>query len=337
MPKSIIGGWRGLSLTKQADINTAAPVDTLLQFSGDPMEPEPETFYVNDTEVTGELLPTDHRLLTKKLSAKQSSKAFPHLVGIFASMAMGKDTPTKLGTTTAYKHAIEIDKNVVELPYRSLIENDGFAQFLYKGVACVGFTLSGQRGQFVEFEADLVGSAAEEADATPKPERVAESYLAYGDVTLTKGGAYDGTAVTGGTSLAAQLISFKFEFKNNGKGVYLMGDPSGQVGQIRRGQKYEVNFEGEIELEDQTHRNDLLAGNEFVLDVPIVGGVANGVAHYGIEIIMPRVVYSAAKKGVNDGILKVGAKFAVLADAVRGTPVLLVTNLQQASYLAAAA
>jgi hypothetical protein len=336
MPKSIIGGWRAFSLLVQAAIGTAQPANTLLNFEGDPMEPEPNELKINDTEVTGELLPTQHRLLNLKFAGKHKSKAFPHVVGLMAAQAMGKDTPTQVATTTAYRHKIEIDKDIVELPYRTMVENDGSGQARYVGVACAGFTLSGKRGDYVEFEADLVGTGGEEADATAKPARIAESYMAYGDVTLTKGGAYDGTQVTGGVSIAAELVDFKLTFKNNGKAVYLMGDGTGKAGQIRRGAKYEVEFEATIEFEDGSHRTDLLAGNEFVLALPIVGGVANGTAHYGIEAILPRVFYREAKKGVDDGILKLGAKFGVLADPVYGPFILNVINLQQASYLAAA-
>jgi hypothetical protein len=336
MPKSIIGGWRGFSLLRQAAIATAQPVNTRLNFEGEPMEPETETHFINDNEVTGELLPTKHRLLTMKLAGKHKTKAFPHLVALFASMAMGKDTATGIGATTAYRHKLELDKSIVELPYRTMIENDGDSQRRYPGVACVGFGLSGSRGGFVEFEADLVGRGSEEADVTAKPTHVDESYLAYGDVTLTKGGVYDGTDVTGGTSLSAALKSFKFEFKNGGKGVYLMGDATKMVGQIRRGAKYEIGFEAELELEDQAHRTDLLAGTEFLLHLPIVGGVADGAEKFTVEIILPRVIYREAKKGVDDGILKLAAKFGVLADPTYGGLVLNVINLQQASYLAAA-
>jgi hypothetical protein len=336
MPKSIIGGWRGFSLLKQADIATVQPVNTLLQFEGDPMEPETETYYVNDDEITGELLPTTKRMLTKKFAGKHKSKAFPHVVGLFASMAMGKDTVTQVGSTTAYKHKLEIDKDVVELPYRTMIENDGAGQFLFPGVSCPGFTISGKRGGFVEFEADLIGRGGEQTDSTAKPARVNETYMAYGDVTFTKGGVYNGTDVTGGTDISAQLAEFKLSFRNNAKGVYLMGDASGLVGQVRRGQKYEVEFEAEIELEDQSHRNDFLAGTEFVVAIPIVGGIANGTARYTVQIILPRVFYREAKKGVNDGILKIAAKFGVLSDPTYGGLIINVINLQQTSYLAAA-
>ncbi len=338
MPKSIIGGWRAFSLLKQAAIATAQPIATRVNYEGEPAEPGIANHYVNDNEVNGELLPTDHRILNKKLEFKHKTKAFPHVVGLFASMAMGKDTSTAIGATLAYKHKIEIDKDIVELPYRTMVENDGDTQKVFPGIACVGFTLSGQRDGFVEFEADLVGRGGEAVDATAKPPTAAETYLCYQDVTLTKGGAYDGTTVTGGTPIHAEVKSFKFAFKNGGKGVYFLGDGTGLIAQVRRGgNKYTVEFEAEIELEDQSHRTDLLGGAEFVLHMPIVGGLANGTARYTVEVILPRAIYREVKKGVDDGILKVACKFGVLSDPVHGGLIINVINLQQASYLAAAA
>lgn len=336
MPKNILGAWRGFSTSVQADIATAQPVNTLLYFEGEPMEPEADQHYLNTDEVTGEVLPTMARLLTKKFAGKHKGKATPHLVALFASMAMGKDTATVVGATTAYKHKLEIDKTIVELPKRTMIENDGYLQNKYTGMACTGFTLSGKRAGFVEFEADLIGTGVEAVDATAKPARVAESYLTYGDAKLYRGGAFDGTTVTGGTDLSAQLIDFKLTYKNGGKGAYLFGDPSGNAGSIRRGLKVEVDFEANLEIEDSSHRNALLAGNEYVFWIPIVGSTANGTAKYTVEVILPRVAYREAKKGVDDGTLKVNGKFAVMADPTYGGLIINVINLQQQSYLLAA-
>jgi len=336
MPSSITGGWRAFSTLVQANIAAGQIANTSLPFeAGDLMEPEPETSFMNDSEITGEVLPTTYRLLNRKLTGKHKGKAFAHLVGLFASMAMGKDTVSTI-TGPAYKHQLEIEKGIVELPYRTMVENDGLAQVGLVGVACVGFTLSGQRGGFVEFEADLIGQAAEGPNALDKPARIAESYLAYGECNLTRGGTVAGGAVTGGTSLSADLVSFKLGFKNNGKGIYRIGDASGNIGQIRRGQTYAVDLEAELEINDQTHRTALLAGTEYVMNIPIIGGTAAGTAKYTIDVVLPRVVYTEAKKGVNDGILKIAAKFGVLADPTNGGLIINVINLQPTSYLAAA-
>lgn len=336
MPKNNTSAWRALSTLIQTNISTAQAANSLFYFEGDPLEPEPETYFVNSDEMTGELLPTQKRLLTKKFGGTHKGKATPHLVAMFASMAMGKDTAAVVGATTAYSHKIEIDKTIVELPKRTLVENDGFQQFSFVGVACPSFKLSGQRGGFVEFEAELLGTGSEAADVTAKPARVNESYLTYGDCKLLKGGTYNGSAITGATDISAQLIDFNFSFKNNGKGVYLFGDSSGQVGSTRRGQRYEVELEASIEIEDASIRTDFLAGNEFVMSIPMVGGVANGAAKYTVEAIFPRVAYKEAKKGLNEGTLKVGAKMAVLADPVYGGLIINIINLQATSYLVTA-
>lgn len=328
MPKSNIGGWRAVSLLVQANAATEKAVDSTFNFEGEPMEPEVDTYYVNDAEVTGELMPNQKRLLNRKLQIKHASKAFPHLVGTFASMAMGKDTISGAGP---YVHKLEIDKTVVELPYRTVVENDGDTQSKFIGVACVGFTMKGQRGGFVDFEADLVGLGNEAADATVKPARLIENYMAYPDMNILKGGTFDGTTVTGGTNISAQLTDFSFAFKNNGKAVYAFGDASGGAARVQRGMKYEADFEATLEFTDNTHRTDFLAQNEFVVDLPFVSSAAQKV-----QIVLPRAFYKEAKKGVNDGILNAKCKFGILADATYGPLRIFITTAHAVSYLAAA-
>ena len=335
--QSFTGAWRALSCLTQVAIGTAQPVTDLLTFAGaELMEPDPETFYENTDEITGNLVPTKHQLLNMKFAGKHKAKATPTSVALFASMAMGLDTQTLIGATTAYSHLIQINKSIVEVPYRTLVENDGTSQFGYTGVGCTGFTISGQRGQFVEFEADLIGRASEAVDATAQPTANAESYLAYGNCDFLQGGAYDGTVVTGAASIAAQLVNFKLSYKNGAKGVYNVGDATGNVGSIRRGLMATIELDAEIELVDRTQRAALLAGTEYVMHIPIVGGVADGTAHYGIDSVLPRVAYKAAKKAAKDGVLSVAGKYAVLADATHGAIDIRVTNLYTHSYTATA-
>lgn len=335
MPISINGAWRAFSLLIQADIATAQPVDTTLYFEGEPMEPELD-IRLNDTEINGEVMPTTHRILMRKFAGKHKQKAYPHLVGLFASMVMGKDTPTVVGTTTAHQHKLEINKSIQDLPLRTMVEFDGLKQFRYPGVGATGFTLTGKRGDFVEFEVDLVGAGGEADDATPKPGRVDESYMTYGDCKLYQGGAFDGDAVTGAMEISAGVLDFTASLKNNGKAAYLMGDSSGKAGRVQRGMKYAAELKAKLEVEDQSHRAALLAGTEMVMWIPIVGGVANGTANYKIELIYPRVIYRAAKKGVDDGSLVLAGDFAVLSDPTYGALIINVINMQAASYLAAA-
>jgi hypothetical protein len=336
MPYSVIGGWRGFSLTKQADNGTAKPVNTLLYYDGEPIETVANNFWTNKGEITGELLPTQARLLNKKMAGKHKSKLHPHVIGLLASMAMGRDTVSQVGSTTAYNHKIEIDKSVVELPKRTMIENDGFEQTLFIGVGCTGFKISAKENDFVDFEAELMGTGAETAnDATAKPARVNESYMAYTDAKFYRGGAYNGNTVTGATDFSASLIGFDLEFKNEGKGRYQFGDSSGTMAAIRRGSNYSCEFSAEMELEDASHKTALFAGTEYAVRIPIQGEVAVAGANYMVEIILPRVRYSEANKKVNDGILAINGKFAVMSHPTYGGLIINVVNLQQANYLAA--
>ena len=70
--KSITGGWRAMSLAASADLTaTVAGALQLLPMVGtDLMEPEPETFYTNSDEITGQLVPTKHLLLNRKFAGK---------------------------------------------------------------------------------------------------------------------------------------------------------------------------------------------------------------------------------------------------------------------------
>jgi hypothetical protein len=312
----------------QADAVTAQPVNSTFNFEGEPLSPEPENYYTNKTEVTGELMANQKRLLTKKFQGKHASKAFPHLVGAFASMAMGKDTVSGAGP---YVHKIEIDKTKVELPYRTVVENDGDTQVRFVGVACAGFMLKGQRGGFVEFEADLLGRGDEAADATAKPARLAETYMAYGDMTMVKGGTFDGTTVTGGSNISAELVEFSLAFKNNAKAVVQFGDSSGYAARVQRGQSYDVEFSCKLEFASAVHRNDWLAQNEFVIELPLTSS-----AIQKIQIVLPRCFFENAKKTVADGILTLDCKIGVLADAVHGPFTMFITTSHAANYLAAA-
>jgi hypothetical protein len=337
MPYSVNGGWRGFSLLKQVDNVTAKTVNTLLYYEGEPIETQANNFWMNKGEITGDLLPTQARILNKKLAGKHKSKLHPHIVGLLASMAMGKDTVSAVGATTAYNHKLEIDKTVVELPKRTMIENDGFEQTRFIGVGCTGFKISAKENDFVDFEADLMGTGLEVLnDPTAKPARVNESYMAYNDAKFYRGGTFNGTTVTGETDFSASLIGFDLEFKNEGKGRYQFGDASGTMAAIRRGQSYTCDFGAEIELEDASHKAALLAGTEYVVRIPIEGEVANGAAKYKVEIILPRVRYAEANKKQNDGILAINGKFAVMSDPAYGGLIINVVNLQQANYLAAA-
>ncbi len=334
MPFSISGGWRAFSLLIQTAIGVAQPVDTFLQFSGDPAEPEPNQLFMNDEEVNGELVADRHKLVNRKLEFNHSQKATPHAVGLFAAMVLGEDT-ISLVEVGVHEHLMKLNKTV-EMLYRTMDENDGGRQIQMLGIACNSLKLSGKNDDFVEMEAGLIGRGDEAVNADGKPSDDQEAYLCYGDVQIFKGGTYDGVAVTGGTEISAELKSFNIEISKNAGTRYQFGDSSGNVGAIRRGNKAVLKFEAEIEFEDQSHRNDMLAGAEAVWHIPMTGVLAGATASFAADVVLPRVIYKAAKKGVDEGILKINGEFGVLADSTHGPIHLRVVNNFATSYAATA-
>jgi hypothetical protein len=63
-------------MVKQADIATAAPVNTLLYFSGEPIEPEPDNLYVGTNQFSVAVKNPESRALTVELSVLRESVKF---------------------------------------------------------------------------------------------------------------------------------------------------------------------------------------------------------------------------------------------------------------------
>lgn len=337
MPKSTLGAWRSFSTLAQVAIATAqASGQRRYEFEGDFIEPQANTFYMNEAEATGGAAPDNHLLLNRKYEGSHGSKLFPDLAGIMLASVLGQDSVAAVGATAAYRHTITPALNPDSCVLRTVLENDGTNQKQYLGVAVKSVTLKGSRGEFMTLEANLIGRGAEATDATAKPANSGESYLHYQQVNFTKGGTFDGTSVSGGTSMSAALIDFEAGFDNNAVGDYHFGDATGLVGAIAPNltNKYGLPLSANFEMEDETLRNDLLAGTEFVVSIPMVGGVADGAANYEVNLIYPRVVLKEVNKRRQDGRRRMAASFAVLSDPTYGAVVAQVVNLHASSYVA---
>lgn len=335
MPYGQIAAWRGFSATKQSDIATAATVNVGVSFMGDLASIEADKWYANSDQVTGTLNPTQARLITKKLQFKHKSHLKPAEVGLFASMVMQTDTVTTL-TGAARRHRIVGSPAAShELPYRTMVEHDGRAAKRYTGIAASGFKLSGKRGDLCSLEVDLIGATLEADSAITKPAEPSEPYLSFCDVTIIRGGTFDGSAFSGGTALSAKLDSFELECKNNAVAKVLMGDPSCGPGEIRRGPRFTTTLKLVFDTEDASHQDALVAGTEYLIAIPIIGKLITEPDRYMVRPVTPKAVYKQAKKKHDsEGTLQHECEFEVLDDGTYQGLVLDVVNTHAASYLA---
>jgi len=334
--KAVSGAWRGLSLAKETAFGVVQTVDTSLCFAGEPFDTEPGKVWTNEGEFTGDVAPTQTQTLTWKMEGKHSQLACPHNLALFLAWLMNSCSSSLVnaGPPAVYKHKIAMAKGAIECPTRTVREYDG-ANFLeYPGVVCSQASISCDREDFVKLEATMIGMG-KEAVVTPEPTRpaqVAESYLTFGDADIKKGGTYDGTAVTGGTSIAARVRNFKLDLSNGAKMAYLFADPSGYAGRAIRGRLLGAALELSLEFEDRAEKEALTDGSTFVLEIPVVGGTIQSTYKYEARFIFPKIAYAKAKKGVDDGLLLLNAGFNVLADSTYGALDIWIQN-SQPSYL----
>lgn len=343
--KRITTGWRGLSIARETAIGTPANVDTAFNFEGPPVDIEINEAQTDENEVTGFNEPGVHEVLNWKLDGSHTQRAMPHNLAYFLAAVMGKvttQTPDAINDPSVRRHWLERDLVNISLPTVTLVEFDGIAQKRFAGIFVKSVKLAGERNDFLKLEAQMGGMGKEESSAIVKPSVVAESYLRYGDVELTRGGSLSGSVASGDLAVGGAPVSFKADLKrfswtidNQALPVYEMGDGTGFVSRVERGDRFTHDLSAVFEMQDDTHKTGLVSGAQYVLNIPIVGSVipgGSGVFNYSANLIFPKVVYREARKGRNGQTLIVNAEFQVLEDSAYGSAIVKVVN-EQSGYL----
>ena len=343
--KRITTGWRGFSIAKEVAIGSPATIDTAFNFEGPPVDIEINEVQTDENEVTGLNEPGRHEILNWKLDGSHAQRATPHNLAYFLACVLGKvttQTPDAGNDPTVRRHWIERDLASVQSLVVTLIEFDGIAQKRFPGTYVKSVRVNGERNDFIKLEAELGGMGKEEASAIAKPTVVAESYLRYGDVEFTRGGSLSGSVASGDLSVGGSPTSFKADIKgfswtidNQANPVYEMGDSTGFVSRVERGERFTHELSALFEMQDDGHKAGLVDGTEYVLNIPIVGGVipgGSGTFKFSANLIFPKVVYREARKGREGQVLIVNARFQVLEDPAYGSAIVEVIN-EQTGYL----
>lgn len=337
--KTVTGGWRGFSLAKESAFGTPATVNTSLNFSGDFLDAAPDKVWDDKDEYTGELAPTRIEVLTQKTEGKHGQNLMPHNAALFLAWLLGNcatTDPADALQATVRKHLIGTDKDVIELVTRTLREYDGVSYLEYPGMVCSEVNISGAREEHAKIEATLLGMGKESV-VTPSPTRpavVSESYLNFGDITIKKGGTYNGTTVSGGTDISAKIRDIKLGIKNGAKIHYFFGDSTKYAGRAIRGRMLDIGLDLKLEMEDRSEKASLLAGETFVMEIPMVGALIglSTTNRFEMRAVLPKVGFNKVKRGHDDGLLIVDAGYRVLADPTYGPVRFHITN-EQTAYL----
>ncbi len=337
--------WRGYGLQKETSYGVGGGTFTRLFHSSGPIDVRPNHQETNEDEITGFNSPTRRDILTKIAEFSHEQRAMPHNLALFMSMVMGQiisDQPDNANDPNVYRHYIQRLTNTDKLQSIPVIEFDGIDQRMYPGAVCKSLEMTAEREGFVRINAALMASGAESIDATPAPAVGGESYMKFGDIKINRGGSLSGSvgtqdlSISGETEISAKVRSFKWTVDNGGQAKYHLGDPSGFVGAMERGARWQHTLEAQIEIDDATHHDVLINQTQYVLFVPILGAVipgGSGSFNYKADIYFPLVEYEEAAKSYDgDGNTIIDTKFVVLEDQTHGDFIAEVHN-EVAGYL----
>lgn len=336
--KRISTGWRAFSLSRESAYRVAAIPNVTFNYEGGPADISPNAVQTDEKEITGYTEITRQDIINWTMSGTHKQRAMPQNIAFFASLVLGKctdDQPNAGGDPAVYRHWVERNVSTTLMPSVTMVEYDGISAKQYVGVYGKSLRIIGERGAFINMEAALGGAGKEEASGISRPSVVAESYLRYGDANFSLGGSLAGSvaagtlAVSGGTSFKADLKSFDYSVESSASPVYEIGDNSGYVARVERGDRWKHSLSASLEMQNDTHKTSLLNGTTYALNIPIIGSViagGSGTLSYKVNLIYPKVVYREAKKGVDGRVVKVDAKFEVLEDPTYGSVVIEIIN-----------
>lgn len=172
----------------------------------------------------------------------------------------------------------------------------------------------------------------EEAAWCTFPARVTETPLRVAEMTVTLGGAWDGSAFQGGKSMTSELRSIEWNFANNGAVEFVPGAGDAYAARyFREGRTQTVRLDREFR--DFILQNYLEETEYFGLYILAEGAIYDSPHKYQVEIIFPRLGVINSPRSVDGKRLVEAGDLQVLTDSTYGTVIVNVKNLQ-ATYAA---
>ncbi len=188
--------------------------------------------------------------------------------------------------------------------------------------------ISGERKGFVRLTAQIVGSGTTTSPATARPAEITEVYLKVGDATVTRGGTWNGTVFSGGTSINAACRSFDWSATQDipDELVYLMGGSTQMVRgeRLRRSQSLKVV----LEFNSDTEKAFVLSQTNMNLQINLAGATGS----YAVKLIFPSITFKAIQMAGGTGVLLETLDASVFHQTTYGSMFAQVIN-KQVDYL----
>lgn len=160
------------------------------------------------------------------------------------------------------------------------------------------------------------------------PSRVNETPLRTSQLSVNIGGKWNGTVISGGHSLAAEIKTLEWKFANNLTPEFAPG--SGNLSYanrcLRSGRTQTISLGREFR--DYIYQQHIDANDTFVVYAKAEGSEYSAGHRYTVEIVFPKVAVLKASKGVDGNRLSEALELQVLEDDTYGSVIVYVKNLQ---------
>ena len=215
---------------------------------------------------------------------------FPDYPGYFLLSAFGAvSSALKGGESVVYQHTYS-ESGGSNRPSLTIEQVIGENIRRYAGVLCDGFKISAKKGEVVTISPSLLAKT-QAYQASP----VAASFLTvrpfnFADITMKIGG-----------SSVTEFSSFELEYKNGLKLEYGLGsnDPlMNYVGKSTVTAKLELYLDSTMLTEYNNYLSKTARSLEFIGAGPSIGVSST----YGIDILVPNMVYKTAETKINDDV-----------------------------------
>ena len=188
--------------------------------------------------------------------------------------------------------------------------------------------IAGERKGFVRLTAQIVGSGTTTSPATARPAEVTEVYLKVGDATVTRGGTWNGTVFSGGTSINAACRSFDWSVSQDIPDdlVYLMGGSTkmGRGERLRRSQTLKMV----LEFNSDTEKAFVLDQTNMNFQINLAGATGS----YAVKLIFPSITFKGIQMTGETGVLVETMDASVFHHTTYGSMFAQVIN-KQVDYL----
>lgn len=159
------------------------------------------------------------------------------------------------------------------------------------------------------------------------PARITEDPLRVAQMTLNVGGAWNGTAYTGGRALSAEMKSLEWTFNNNLEVEFVPGAGGAYAARaIRNGRTQKIKLDKEFR--DFILKQHIADNDTFGIYVKAEGALYDGSNKYQVEIIFPKVAVLDSPISVDGKRLAEAGDLQVLEDSTYGSVIVKVKNLQ---------